>query len=144
MANQKQLDDVYMGTAMLHAKLSHSRRTQVGAVLVTNQGITITGYNGSHVGASNVLETTLEDGTLVTNPSTIHAEANIILKAAREGVSVLGSTLYLTLSPCELCSAMIVQAGIKRLVYNDTYRDISGLNLIKDSGMVNLEKYTLT
>ena len=143
MADQKQLDETYMGTALLHAKLSKARRAQVGAVLVTNQGVTLTGYNGTPTGRSNDCEVLVKtslpylfEDTLVTKPEVIHAELNCIMKAAREGVSCIGATVYVTLSPCIQCSAMLVQAGVKRVVYKQQYRDDSGVELLKSCGIL--------
>ena len=135
MPTQQQLDDVYMGTALLHGRLSKSRRKAVGAVLVTKSGVTLTGYNGSATGLDNNLEDELPDGSLVTRLSTLHSELNCILKAAKEGVSVEGSTMYLTLSPCLHCSAMMIQVGIKELVWLETYRIPEGLDLLRQAGV---------
>ena len=147
MADQKQLDETYMGTAMLHARLSKAIRAQVGAVLVTSQGVTLTGYNGTPVGLSNECETVVKaslpylfEDRLVTKPEVIHAELNCILKAAREGVSCIGATMYVTLSPCVPCAAMMIQAGVKRLVYKDMYRDQGGIELLQ-RGNVMVECY---
>lgn len=158
LADQKQLDETYMGTALLHAKLSKARRAQVGAVLVTSHGVTLTGYNGTATGRSNECETKCyfdpryDDGNemeyeypyvddkgrylLETKPEVIHAELNCILKAAREGVSCLGATVYVTLSPCIQCSAMLVQVGVWRVVYKQQYRDDSGVELLKSCGIL--------
>lgn len=150
MADQKQLDETYMGTAMLHARLSKAKRAQVGAVLVTSQGVTLSGYNGTPTGLSNeceaIVKTTLPylfKDTLVTKPEVIHAELNCILKAAREGVSCIGATMYVTLSPCVPCAAMMIQAGVKRLVYKDTYRIQDGTDLLQSAGVV-VESYDCT
>lgn len=147
MADQKQLDETYMGTAMLHARLSKAIRAQVGAVLVTSQGVTLTGYNGTPTGLSNECEDTHWDANhgdyLVTKPEVIHAELNCILKAAREGVSCIGATMYVTLSPCVPCAAMMIQAGVKRLVYKEMYRDQSGINLLRDAD-IDVEWYEST
>lgn len=140
MASQSELDAVYMGTAMLHARLSRSRRSKVGAVLVTSKGVTLTGYNGSAKGMDNNLEIENPDGTLTTKINTLHSELNCILKAAKEGVSVEDSTMYLTLSPCTHCSTMMIQVGVQKVVYKDVYRDDSGLQLLKDHGVV-VEQY---
>jgi dCMP deaminase len=140
MADQKSLDETYMGTAMLHARLSKAKRAQVGAVLVTSQGVTLTGYNGTPRGLPNaceVFQTVHDSGPIyVTKPEVIHAELNCILKAAREGVSCIGATMYVTLSPCVPCAAMMIQAGITRLVYKDTYRDQGGTDLLQRAGVV--------
>lgn len=144
MADQKSLDETYMGTALLHARLSKAKRAQVGAVLVTSQGVTLTGYNGTPVGLSNeceVFKTVHDSGPVyVTKPEVIHAELNCILKAAREGVSCIGATMYVTLSPCVPCAAMMIQAGVKRLVYKDSYRDQGGTDLLQRAGIV-VESY---
>jgi dCMP deaminase len=145
MADQKQLDETYMGTAMLHARLSKAKRAQVGAVLVTSQGVTLTGYNGTPVGLPNECEYSYhmlkdENPTLITKAEVIHAELNCILKAAREGVSCIGATMYVTLSPCVPCAAMMIQAGVKRLVYKEMYRDQGGTDLLQRAGIV-VESY---
>ena len=164
MADQKALDETYMGTAMLHARLSKAIRAQVGAVLVTSQGVTLTGYNGTPRGLPNECETKVyfdaryenlhhdeliadypnvdENGRyfLHTKPEVIHAELNCILKAAREGVSCIGATMYVTLSPCVPCAAMMIQAGVKRLVYKEMYRDQGGTDLLQRAGVV-VESY---
>ena len=146
MASQKDLDSTYMGVAMLHAKLSKARRSRVGACLVTSQGVCLGGFNGSPVGLSNQCEdvvssyycnvTKQQIEELVTKPETLHAEKNAILKSAREGVSCLGSTMYVTLSPCVSCSAMLINAGITRLAYQDIYRDTEGLDLLQQAGII--------
>ncbi len=149
MADQKQLDETYMGTALLHARLSKAIRAQVGAVLVTSQGVTLTGYNGTPKGLSNECESKEYDDwkrtsfELVTKPEVIHSELNCILKAAREGVSCIGATMYVTLSPCVPCAAMMIQAGVKRLVYKDMYRDQGGINLLRDAA-IDVEFYEAT
>lgn len=141
MANQKELDGVYMQTALAHASLSKAVRAQVGAVLVTSHGVTLTGYNGTPRGLDNCCEELKpqafpHEPALVTKPEVIHAELNCIMKAAREGVSCIDSTVYVTLAPCVQCSAMMVQAGVKRLVYKTPYRDMSGLLLLKEAGVL--------
>lgn len=141
MAKQSELDEVYMGTAILHSRLSKAKRAQVGAVLVTNHGVTLTGYNGTPTGLSNECETVHWDSNhelkhLVTKPEVIHAELNCIMKAAREGVSCIGATVYVTLSPCVQCSAMLIQSGVKRVVYKQPYRDLSGVLLLQKANVL--------
>lgn len=138
----KPIDSVYMRTALLHSTLSKALRKQVGAVLVTNQGVVLTGYNGTPSGYSNTCEDILQDGSLVSKNSVIHAELNCILKAAREGVSVLESTVYVTLSPCVACAAMLAQSGVKKVIYLEEYRDNSGILLLKDCN-VEVLKYQI-
>lgn len=146
MASQKDLDSTYMGVALLHAKLSKARRSRVGACLVTRQGVCLGGFNGGPVGLSNECEdvvssyycqnTKRQVEELVTRPEIIHAEKNAILKCAREGVSCLGATMYVTLSPCVPCAAMLINAGITRLVYQDIYRDTQGLDLLQKANII--------
>lgn len=131
MASNQELDATYMRTALLHSYLSKARRKQVGAVVVTSHGVTLTGYNGTPSGLSNACE----DDSGATLPTVIHAELNCILKAAKEGVSCHGATAYVTLSPCQGCAAMLIQAGISRLVYLEAYRDTSGLEILFDAGV---------
>ena len=132
MPSQIELDRTYMGVANLHAKLSKAERKKVGACLVTRTGIIIPGYNGNPAGMSNVCE----DENNATLPSVIHAELNCILKAAKEGVSCENATIYITLSPCEQCAAMLVQAGVKTVVYSETYRSQNGLSLLYKAGII--------
>lgn len=144
MATQQQLDKVYMQNAVNMSTLSHAVRKKVGCMLVTTENLQIGSYNGQPSGWNNVCEDvhTTDDPHfkpfeyLVTKNTVIHAELNAILHAARQGVSVKGSTIYITLSPCSACSAMIAQAGIKRVVYQEEYRDSSGINLLKEHGII--------
>lgn len=137
MANQKELDKCYMEVAKAHAALSKGKRAKVGACLVTQNGVVLGGCNGLAPGGSNELE--YEEGpfnVLVTKEEVIHAELSCILKAAREGVSVVGSTLYVTMSCCMRCSEMIAAAGVKRVVYENEYRLADGVQNLKK---LNLE-----
>jgi dCMP deaminase len=141
MSTQKETDGLYMGIALGYSQLSKAKRAKVGACLVTKNGITLGGFNGSAVGTDNNLEHVI-NGELVTKPSTIHAELNAILKAAREGVSCLDSTMYVSLSPCVQCSAMLINAGVKRVVYLEEYQDQSGVELLKSAG-VTVDKFSV-
>lgn len=131
MPNQNELNEVYMGTALLHARLSKARRKQVGACLVTATGMIVPSYNGSPQGTDNICEDTLPDGSLVTKPEVIHAELGCILKCAKEGVNTTGATVYVTLSPCIMCSAMLLQAGVKKVFYFEEYRDQKGIQYLQ-------------
>ena len=132
MASEYDLDIAYMRVAMAHAKLSRGEKGKVGACLVTQHGVILGGCNGLAPGGSNVLEETTEDGIYRTKDEVIHAELSCILKAAREGVSVVNSTLYVTTSCCLPCSEMIAAAGIQKVVYSDVYRSKEGIdNLIQ-------------
>ena len=145
MPTKQQNDGLYMGIALLYSKLSKAQRKQVGACLVTEHKVVLGGYNGTHTGGSNECEH-LEnqpfphEPKLVTKPETIHAELNCVLKGAKEGVSCFGATIYTTLSPCVPCSAMLINAGIKRLVYGELYRDKTGVELLLNSG-VQVEQF---
>jgi dCMP deaminase len=140
MASQSHLDEVYMGTAILHSRLSKAKRAKVGAILVTKESVCLTGFNGPPRGMSNDCEIVQKDGSLVTSNETIHSELNCVIKAAREGISVLDSTIYVTLSPCISCSALLIQAGVKRVVYLEEYRDKTGIDLLK-SARIQVEKF---
>ena len=139
MATQKQLDKVYMQNAINMATLSHAVRKKVGCILVTPENLQIGAYNGQPSGWDNCCEDVHETEPfeyLVTKNTVIHAELNAILHAARQGVSVKGATLYTTLSCCTACSAMIAQAGVKRVVFKQDYRDMSGVQLLKQHGII--------
>ena len=150
MASKKDLDKVYMQNALNMATLSQAIRKKVGCVLVTPENLQIGAYNGQPSGWDNrceyeeqVLHSELgkgswfeKTGELVTLNTTIHSELNAILHAARQGVSVKGSTIYVTLAPCSACSAMIAQAGITRVVFKQDYRDMSGVQLLKQHGIL--------
>ena len=109
------------------AKLSYCKRKQVGALIVKDRMIISDGYNGTPSGFNNNCED--EDGN--THWYVLHAEANAILKLASSTQSAMGATLYLTLSPCKECSKLILQAGIKRLVYIQAYSDDEGISFLK-------------
>lgn len=129
---QEQLE-TYMGTAILHSKLSKATRAKVGSCLVTKQGVILVGVNGTPTGASNEIEDTRYTGfefQTFTRPEVIHSELNCILKAAREGVSCIGSTLFVTLSPCISCAAMLIQAGVTNVYYKEAYRDSAGIEYL--------------
>lgn len=139
MATQKQLDKVYMQNAVNMSTLSHAVRKKVGCILVTPENIQIGAYNGQPSGWDNCCEDVHETEPfeyLVTKNTVIHAELNAILHAARQGVSVKGATLYTTLSCCTACSAMIAQAGVTRVVFKQDYRDMSGVQLLKQHGII--------
>jgi dCMP deaminase len=131
--NLKQLryDKAYMKMAEQWSTLSHCKRKQVGALIVKERMIISDGYNGTPTGFENYCED--EEG--YTKWYVLHAEANAILKVAGSTQSCEGATLYITLSPCKECSKLIHQAGIKRVVYLNAYKDISGLEFLKRAGV---------
>lgn len=127
-------DDKYISMAKIWATNSYCKRRQVGALIVKDKMIISDGYNGTPSGFENVCE---EDG--VTKPYVLHAEANAITKVAKSGNSSEGATLYVTASPCIECSKLIIQSGIKRVVYSDEYRLDDGIRLLRRAG-VEVEK----
>ena len=135
MASKQETDKLYMSIAESYAGISKALRKRVGACLVTSQGVCIGGVNGTARGSDNACERVLDTGELETLPETIHAELNCVLRAAREGVSILGSTVYVSLSPCKPCSAMLIQAGVKRIVYKEDYRCNSGVQYLLANGV---------
>ncbi len=128
---QLALDKRYLRMARIWAENSYCRRRQVGALLVKDQMIISDGYNGTPAGFTNICED--ENGS--TKPYVLHAEANAITKVARSGNSSEGSTLYITASPCLECSKLIIQAGIRRVVFNELYRLSDGLDLLGSAGV---------
>lgn len=130
-SKQQKYDVAYLRMAQEWAKLSHCERKQVGALIVKGRMIISDGFNGTPSGFDNCCED--EDG--LTKWEVLHAEANAILKVAASTQSSQGSTLYITLSPCQQCSKLIHQAGIKRVVYSRAYRDTSGLDFLEKAGV---------
>ena len=124
-------DIAYLKMAKEWANLSYCERKKVGALIVKDRMIISDGYNGTPSGAENCCED--ENGS--THWYVLHAEANAILKLAASTQSAKGATLYLTLSPCKECSKLILQSGIKRLVFIDKYSDEEGLNFLKYSNI---------
>lgn len=128
-------DEKYIAMAGIWADNSYCKRRQVGALIVKDRMIISDGYNGTPSGFENVCE----DENGVTKPYVLHAEANAITKVAKSGNSSDGATLYVTASPCIECSKLIIQAGIKRVVYKDEYRLTDGVDLLRKAG-IEVEK----
>lgn len=131
MDKQTKRDYLYMRMARTWAENSYCERRKVGALLVKDNMIISDGYNGTPSGFENVCE----DENNVSKPYVLHAEANAITKIARSHNSSDGSTLYVTASPCMECSKLIIQAGIKRVVYGEEYRITDGLDLLRRVGI---------
>ncbi len=133
-------DKSYMEMAFVWAKNSYCKRRKVGALIVKDRMIISDGYNGTPAGFENICEE--ENNT--TKPYVLHAEANAITKVAKSNNSSEGATLYVTDSPCMECSKLIIQSGIKRVVYTREYRITDGLDLLKRAGIelvkLNFEK----
>lgn len=128
---RKKYDTKYLEMAKIWSGLSHAKRTKVGAILVKDNTIIADGYNGTPQGFENECE----DEQNTTKWYVLHAEANAILKVARSTQSSEDSTLYVTLSPCKECAKLIAQAGIKRVLYISEYRDTTGTEFLKKTGI---------
>lgn len=128
---QEVLDKRYLRMAQIWAENSYCERRKVGAILVKDKMIISDGYNGTPAGFENICED--EGGS--TKPYVLHAEANAITKVARSNNSSDGSTLYVTASPCVECAKLIIQSGIRRVVFNDLYRLCDGIDLLRRAGV---------
>ena len=124
---QEVTDKRYLRMARIWAENSYCERRKVGAIIVKDSMIISDGFNGTPSGFENVCED--ESGS--TKPYVLHAEANAITKVARSNNSSQGATLYVTASPCLECSKLIIQAGIKRVVFNELYRLCDGIELLQ-------------
>jgi dCMP deaminase len=130
-AKQERYDRAYLKMALEWAKLSHCVRKKVGALLVKDGMLISDGYNGTPSGFPNTCET--EEGD--THWYVLHAEANAITKIAKSTNNAKDSTLYITMSPCKDCCKLILQAGIKRMVYVDEYKDNTAITFLKSAGL---------
>lgn len=128
---EKQYHITYLKMALVWSTLSKSKRKKVGALVVKGNTIISDGYNGTPTGFPNDCEDI--DGK--THWYVLHAEANAILKTARSTQDISGSTLYVTLSPCRDCCKLIIQSGIKRVIYIEDYRDLDGIKILKSAGI---------
>ena len=128
---QKIFDKRYIEMALIWAQNSYCQRRKVGALIVKGKMIISDGYNGTPSGFENVCE----DENNQTKPYVLHAEANAITKVAKSNNSSEDSTLYVTTSPCMECSKLIIQSGIKRVVYCDRYHNTDGLDLLRRAGI---------
>ena len=131
MDKQQILDGRYMRMAAIWAENSYCKRRQVGALVVKDNRIISDGYNGTPSGFENICE----DDSNVTYPYVLHAEANAITKLARSHNNSDNATLYVTDSPCIECAKLIIQAGIKRVVYGEKYRLTDGIELLERAGI---------
>ena len=125
------LDTRYLRMARIWSENSYCRRRKVGALIVKEKMIISDGYNGTPSGFPNICE----DESEVTFPYVLHAEANAITKVARSNNSSDGSTLYVTASPCVECAKLIIQAGIRRVVFSELYRITDGIDLLQMAGV---------
>ncbi|MCF6170982.1 MAG: dCMP deaminase family protein [Bacteroidales bacterium] len=127
----RKFDKSYLKMAHVWAKNSYCRRRQVGALIVKNRMIISDGYNGTPSGFENICE----DENGATKAYVLHAEANAITKVAKSNNSSDGATLYITDSPCMECAKLIIQSGIKRVVFDRRYRITEGLDLLERAGV---------
>ncbi len=138
---QSLLDQRYLRMARIWAENSYCQRRKVGALVVKDNMIISDGYNGTPSGFENICE----DENNATKPYVLHAEANAITKLARSHNSSKGATMYITDSPCIECAKLIIQSGIKRVLYANTYRLDDGINLLKRAGIevkfIDLSQY---
>lgn len=128
---QRIFDKRYLEMALVWAKNSYCKRRQVGALIVKGRMIISDGYNGTPEGFENICE----DENNVTKPYVLHAEANAITKVAKSNNSSENATLYVTSSPCMECAKLIIQSGIKRVVFCNKYRIADGIELLKQAGI---------
>lgn len=132
MASQSKLDEAYLNICQEWSKLSHARRKQVGCIIVKDGSIISDGYNGTPKGFDNNCEM-FYNGKLKTKEEVLHAESNAITKLAKSTQSSLGATMYITISPCIGCAKLIIQSGIKKVIYKDFYRSDEGIKLLKQA-----------
>lgn len=156
--NQKESDKYYIKVAKACAENSKARKLQVGAIIVKDNQIISDGFNGTPSGFDNNCENEVkinremcrvcekehcegcDNIALDTKPEVLHAESNAITKCARSGRASEGATIYITHSPCLSCAKLIIQSGIKRVVYNEPYKNEDGINLLRQAG-IRIEKY---
>ena len=131
-SKQYKIDIRYLKMAKIWAENSYCKRRQVGALIVKNQMIISDGYNGTPSGFENICE----DENDVTKPYVLHAEANAITKVAASNNNSSESTIYITSSPCIECAKLIIQAGIKRIVFSEKYHTEEGINLLLRAGII--------
>ena len=128
---QRQLDIRYLKMARVWAENSYCVRRQVGALIVKDKMIISDGYNGTPSGFENICENDMG----ITKPYVLHAEANAITKVAKSANNCDGGTLYVTTSPCMECSKLIIQAGIRRVVFAEKYHNTEGLDILSKVGV---------
>jgi len=132
MERYNKFDIAYLKMCKTWAELSHCKRNKVGALIVKDKMIISDGYNGT---PSKYIENVCEDEHNNSHWYVLHAEANAILKCAKNGISCKDGTLYITMSPCKDCSKLIIQSGIKRLLYIKEYRNTEGLDFLRENNI---------
>lgn len=131
-------DDIFYGEIVkIIAKRSYAKRKQVGAIAIKDKNIIAYGFNGTPTGCANICET--DEG--VTKKDVLHAELNLICKCAKSGISLDGATIYVTLSPCIECAKMILQCGIKKVIFFEKYRIDDGIDFLKSNNIEVIYKH---
>ena len=148
MTARPQLDEYFLKIACVVGKRATCLRKNVGAVIVLNKQVLTTGYNGAPTGLPNCLDIGcirikegIPSGTMHERCRAVHAEQNAIIQAALHGVSVEGGTIYCTHQPCILCTKMLINSGIKRVVFGQEYPDEASLEMLREAGIL-VEQYT--
>lgn len=134
ISKEKRYDNLFMQSAVLSGNMSYCKRKQVGCVIVRDDRIVVNSWNGTVAGTTNDCEYDL-DGRPKTKNTVVHAEANAILFAAKNGIKTEGAKIFVTLSPCIECSKMIIQAGIEEVIYKEDYRT-EGKEFLEDCGII--------
>lgn len=134
LERDKRYIDFFMKSVDISAQMSYSKRYKVGAIIVRDNRIIVNSWNGTPSGFPNECED-LIDGKLVTKSTVIHAEANALMFAAKNGISTTGTDMYISLSPCINCSLLILQSGIKRVFFKERYRVTDGIDILKQNGI---------
>lgn len=140
MNHNERFINLYIDLAKRISEMSYAKRNKVGCVIVKNNNILSFGYNGTPTRFNNCCENE-KDGCLETKPEVIHSEINAISKAAANGISIAGSKIFLTLSPCFECAKAIIQCKIKEVYYNTLYRDVRPLEMLTKA---NVKCYLIT
>jgi dCMP deaminase len=135
MPKQADLDKTYLKMTDEWGQLSKAKRKKVGCLIVKDGQIISDGYNGTPAGYDNTCEYETRFG-YETKPEVLHAESNALMKLAKSTNSSKGSTIYLTVSPCFDCAKLIIQAGVKRVVYSDTYRIETGIDFLRRNNVI--------
>ena len=134
MATQSELDVAYLRMAYVWSSLSKAQRKKVGCLIVKDGSIIADGFNGTPQGFDNSCERE-EEGRLITKDEVLHAESNAITKLAQSTQSSKGATMYITIAPCIDCAKLIIQSGIRKIVFREAYRSTGGLILLKQAGI---------
>jgi dCMP deaminase len=137
-------DKLFMDSAILSSNMSYCKRKKVGSVIVKDNRILVNSWNGTISGTDNCCEEDNLNGESSTKTTVVHAEANAILFAAKNGIKLEGCSLYVTLAPCIECSKMIAQSGIKEVIYLESYRCSKGLDFLSKYTNIKIRQFNLS